>query len=240
MRRILAAAALLALPVTLWAQTVTQNGQSTRGVQQGQLQGGLNYVDSTMVIPGVDPTTKGWYTQEQSPARNAIFTQQIINNASFVIGFADSSAVLDVHAYEHLKLLIHVTPLATKTAVVHFAVQIREHWNSQVDSSSTFTEIWAGNAPVTTAATAVADTAAVGHLFTGSNVLPWSGEFVVDYDPARASQPTGVVYAYPSGISVPLDRIFGTNHWFDKMSVRVRQMTGAACAVQVYVKGVGR
>ena len=57
-RKILAIAALLALPAAVvavaLAQTSAQNGQSTRGVQQGALQGGLNYADSTLVVPGVD------------------------------------------------------------------------------------------------------------------------------------------------------------------------------------------
>lgn len=244
-RKWIALAALLALPAAavVIAQTTAQNGQSTRGVQQGALQGGLNYADSSLVVPGVDPTLKGWYTVEQDPARDDVVLFQDVINATLANAAVDSSGILDVHRYRYLKLLVkaHLTSGAS-TGHVRLIFQLREHMNSLADSNSTFAE-YTYAATNQAVALSLVDSTLTGHLATGSASLPWSGEFIVNVTGNRAAPGNAVAavpYSYPNGIGIPLDTVYGRPARFNKMSIRVRNATatgGNACIVKVSVLG---
>ena len=235
-----AALLLLALPFIVFAQTVTQNTQSTRGVQQGQLTGGLGYADSTMQVPGVDPTLHAWYVAEQALARDDVHLFTAISNSALANAAADSSGVMDVHRYRYLKLLVkaYLTNGASN-ATARLAFQLREHMNSNVDTMSTFAEYPYG-ANSQSVVVGLIDTTITGQTQTGSASTAWSGEFTVYVAGNRASPlnaVAAVVFSYPNGMSIPVDNIMGRATRFNQLSIRVRNLGTAACVVYVYVLG---
>lgn len=242
----LAVLALLAAGVVM-AQTTAQNGQATRGVQQGALIGGLGYTDSSMQVPGVNPTTHALYSEEQSKDRDYVQywpPAQVISTASLAAAAGDSTtSPIDVHAYRHLKLLIKCTPIgASVNTTVRLAFQFREHVAQLTDSNSTFAEYLYSRMDHGTTTASVVDTTMAGHLVTGSVSLPWSGEYVVTINMNRSAPANGAaanIFSYPNGVSIPLDSFYGRPARFEYLSIRVRNLniTGPAVKLQVALKG---
>lgn len=240
MKRWLVIAGLLIASVA-HAQTVVQNGNSTRGVQQGTLQSVLNYSDSSGVVPGGDVNLHALYTADQSRDRDAVQLFNVMSGTNLAVNAADSSGVLDVHAYRYLKLLIKITPRTGANTVVRVAFQFRECANGSTDSSSVFPEYAYGQVAlgaVTTVASQI-DTTMAGHIATGSASVPWSGEYGIRIDGARSAPASGVAavaWSYPNGISLPLDSFFGRAARFNKLQIRMRNMnlsTGVDYTIQL-------
>lgn len=186
---------------------------------------------------------------------NVTLFQNIVSSASLAAGAADSSAVLDTHALRHLKLLLHVTPLATASAandtgvIVRLAVQFREQLGGLSDSSSTFAEYMYGTQPSLGGNTAT-DTSQVGQVQSGNDFTPWSGEYVFTFQAKRNAHGSGLAvnghtFYYPKGISYSLDGLFGKDVWFNRLSVRIRNISsvgaaggGKAATVTAHLVGV--
>lgn len=240
MKRLAVLAMLFAVPA--YGQTVVQDGQSTRGVQQIQLGGGIVPADSTG--RAFRMTADGFLRIEEANPLSSNFVQSayIIGSpagVSLAAGAADSSAVINVAEYRTLGLYFKLTPGTGAGRDNRIAVQIRAHLNGVSDSLSTFT--WHPE-PVSNLGVSAStnDTTLVyGHLITGSATVPWSGEFQIVADGVRNSPVNGVAlvaYSYPNGIYVQLRTPYG-GFWAPYMSVRVRNLVGPTCVASVHLVG---
>lgn len=172
---------------------------------------------------------------------NIIAAGALAGTSNLAAGAADSSAVLDTRHMRLGMLVIKCVPAGGGAGLItRLAISVRTHVNGAADSVSTAPIYFYGNAPVMVATTAVADTAAAGHLFAGSATGPWSGEYVVTVNGARnapASAVAATAFSYPNAICIPLTNLWGREIFSPWTSVRVRNITGPAA--QVYVSLVG-
>jgi hypothetical protein len=245
-----------------WAQTVTQDGNSTRTSQQAQLQGGLLRTDSTMKANTMS-STGGQAVYDESRDRDKVRTWQpseVLTVASLAAAAGDSSDVIDVHEYRYLKLLIKATPIgAAVNTTVRLAFQFRECMNGvDSDSSSVFPEYMYAEPPKPSERDSIAfgvvagqarlvtfagvDTSLAGHIVTGSVSLPWSGEYVVTFNMNRSAPGIGVaaqIFSYPNGVSIPLDSFFGRPTRFNQLQIRVRNLNITGPAVKLNVGLLG-
>lgn len=246
MRKWLAVAVLMALPVYVWAQVVAQDGNRTdpgrRGTGQGMLIGGINRSDTTMVLQTYN-SDGSVVVKEAAPIfdQNGV-AMDVINHTGIAAGAADSNATpVDTHGWRVTGLLIKATPAGGTGRVNRLAFQIRAHLNNLPDSSSVFAWYPEATLNMGAAATAAEDTTiSVGHQVTGSATAQWSGEFVVIVNGIRNAPGDGVAataFSYPNGIYVPLSNFFGTDFWAPHTSIRVRNLVGPTCAVRVHLIG---
>lgn len=248
MRRTVAILAALAAlwAGAAWAVTDTQDGQSTRGVQQARLGGGLVRADSSMKAFTMS-STGGLSTYDEDRDRDYVTTwENIIVSTSIAAGAGDSTdAPINVGAYRYLKLLIKATPIgAAANTTVRLGLQFRECLNGvEDDTTSIFAEYLHGRSDQgVLAGTTGVDTTYSGHLVTGSATLPWSGEYVVTFNMNRSSPGDGVaatVWSYPNGVSIPLDNFFGRAARFKYLSIRVRNLNSSGPAVKLTMHMIG-
>lgn len=198
---------------------------------------------------------------EAEPVMDANLTfPSIISLSTLAGGAADSSGILDTHRMRLGMLLIKATPTsvtgADSGAVIRLGVQIRTHLNGSADSSSTFAMYMYGRTDqgANVAAASQIDTSAVGQLFTADNLTAnansvWSGEFVVHVQVRRLGPTTSVLgglgqrtYAYPNGMAIPLQSIFGREIYSPYTSIRIRHLgnsgpTARSCIVTAHLVG---
>lgn len=230
-RMVFAALAALLWAGTAWAATETQDGQRAY-TMQGVLMNGIVRADTTAKNLTMS-STGGLSTYDESRDRDHWRLFENIIQADSSAG-PDSNLVPIVTAdYGQLKLLFKIWPInhgaANYTNDIRFAVQIRTHINSATDSMSVFPEypFGIGITGIGVGGNGIAkgDTLTVGHVTDGSAVLPWSGEFVLNIDGARAAPANGAAanaFSYPNAISIPLDAIYGRGFWAPALSVRMR------------------
>jgi len=241
---VMAFAALLVAGVA-HGQAVTMDGQTT--IPQSIQIGGVVRADTTQKSATMS-STGGLAVYDEDRDRDKVtLWQNQLQVTALAIGSADSTGVIDVHAHRYLKILLKATPASGDTgSIVRLALQFREHMNSGVDSNSVFAEYLYGARDVN--ATSGADTLTMGHIAQGTAGSPWSGEYVVQISPKRSSPTSSVsvngrVFAYPNGLSIPLDSFFGRPARFNKLSIRVRNLGantvagGATCNVTLHVLG---
>lgn len=241
-------AAVLLAALTLWALpaqaegSYSAEGQKWTGTLHApylmvrQVADSLPYtLVGTAGVPDVNVTDRDRDNVVLFP--NAILSDSIAYNA------ADSTGVLDVHDLRHLKLLIKATPIgaATAGATVRLGIQFRECLYANVDSMSSFVEYAALGWPDATAAN---DTLNIGHVTTGSTSAAWSGEYVVTVALNRSAAGSAVAataWAYPNGIAVLADRIFGSDAWWNRLQIRVRNLGGGKkVRLAMHVLGVSQ
>lgn len=245
LRRVVAIAVLLAVPMWVFAQTITQDGSRTdpgrRGTGQGMAVGGILRSDTTFKMLTFD-SDGNLMTLEAAPAfdQNGI-AQDIIVNTGLANGSADSSGMIDTHKWRVSGLLIKAVPSTGTSAAGAIAVQIRTHLGGVDDSSHTFAWYPISVDPRSGDADGIyPDTLNVGHITTGSASAVWSGEFTVTIARNRNAPANGVAavaFQYPSGIYIPLSNFYGTDFWSPWTSVRVRVMRGNTTAITVHMIG---
>ena len=250
-RRVLAIAVLLAVPVWAQAQVVAQDGQRTdpdrRGTGQGMLVGGINRSDTTMKLVTTD-ASGNLSVVDASRDRDASFELRgIINRfggTALAVGAADSSEVQDTRHMRLgmlvLKAVVAGTGTVDTTVAVRIAVQIRTHLGGVDDSSSTAAIYFYGNSPLGAAGTAHVDTTVQGHIYnatslTGVSATPtawtsWSGEQTFIIHAKRnahgdAFAINGHTHYYPNAIAIPLASLFGREPYSRYTSVRIRVMS---------------
>lgn len=138
-------ALILALYGVAWAQTAAQDGRSFatgRGtpprtpVIQGQMMGGISRSDSVFHVQTMD-SDGNLLMKEAAPPTSVVYKYtQAINNR-LVTGNSDSSSSLNVLGANHIILMVTVTPDSATCSTV-WALQIRRHHDSFVDTSSTW------------------------------------------------------------------------------------------------------
>lgn len=193
-----------------------------------------------------DPSLKALFVTEQSPSRDYVKEwTNIINGKSITLGSMDSTGTIpiDVHAYRHLKLLLRVNTSLRRQAV-RLAFQFREHSQAMDDSSHTYAEYTLGKRVVSATLNPAADTTVTGHLQTGAALVPWSGEYVIEYDCANRMGDVGgttiLPSAVPAGIAISLDKLLGEPARFDQLSIRIRNLgsvNGVPATVWLSMKG---
>lgn len=246
MKRLLLAAVLLVLAVPAFAQETFVHGQTNNAVpRMGIYVGGKAVGDSTTgyILP-LSSNGSSVNVLDYAPNRDNVRTlhnviaSDSLRYASTSIG-ADSSAVLDVHDLRHLKMLIKATPLYPNASpTVRLAIQLRECLDGSADSSSAFPSYQVPFVSAASAGASPLDSLNFGHVVTGSASAAWSGEFVVTIALARsAGAGAGTTYYYPSGIAIMLDRLFGTDAWWNKLQIRVRPLCLPAVKVNVALVG---
>lgn len=151
-RRWIALVALL-LPVSASTQSVVQDGQSTRGVQQSVLGGHLVRADSTQDANTGDGSGN-LYVIEAVPDRsflkkypgliqNTLYhTYSRLSSGVLKGPQADSSSAKDVLGAKHLALGIGYSLDADSTAAALLMVEVRGHLTQNTDSINTFA--WRG------------------------------------------------------------------------------------------------
>lgn len=205
--------------------------------------GGMYSADSTKMMLRLD-ASGNVYVSDYAPNRDNVRTlhnviaSDSLRYASTSIG-ADSSAVLDVHDLRHLKMLIKATPLYPNASpTVRLAIQLRECLDGSADSASVFPSYQVPFVSAASAGASPLDSLNFGHVLSGSASAPWSGEFVVTIALNRsAGAGAGTTYYYPSGVAIMLDRLFGTDAWWNKLQVRVRPLCLPAVKVNIALVG---
>lgn len=142
------ALALLALPALVLAQSVVQDGQSTRGVQQSVLGGHLVGADSTQDANRGDGNGNQ-YTAEAYPDQTFLKFNPNILQATLFHTYsristgvlkgpqADSSAAVSMLGATRMALAIRYT-LDDSTSAALLMVDIRAHYATNTDSTNTF------------------------------------------------------------------------------------------------------
>lgn len=138
-------ALILGLYGVALAQTAAQDGRSFatgRGtpprtpVVQGQVIAGVSRSDSVFRVLGIDAS--GYLqVKEQSPASSFLYDRPSIISTSLIAGNADSSAAYPMIGANHIYLYFTFTDtIVTQCSL--WAVQVRRHMGTAVDSLSTF------------------------------------------------------------------------------------------------------
>ena len=205
--------------------------------------GGMSRTDSLKYMLSMTPGGSALYTQEYAPNRDNVVQFEQIISSSLVGGTADSSAVMNVHGLRHLKLLlkfaVQTAGVLDTLSTVRFAIQFREHLNGLSDTTSTFAEYRVNQLLETTAAR---DTLNFGQLLSGGGGTPFSGEFCVSYSLNRQARggvaAAPLLFTYPNGIAVLCDRIFGSDAWWNKLSIRIRNLSPKTITVTAHLVGV--
>lgn len=139
LKRWTAVVLLLAVPASLSAQIVVNDGQSTRQQMQGMGVGGIVRADSTFKLLTFDAS--GNLMTNLGTAAYTDFrdgSTAIIDDTTGV-GMADSSVVINMGKYRLHALAIKVDPGAgAATPFSRCAISVRFHLNSQSDSASIF------------------------------------------------------------------------------------------------------
>ena len=249
-RRVLAIAVLLAVPVWAQAQVVAQDGQRTdpdrRGTGQGMVVGGIDS-DTLFRIPRYDASGNALMS-DASRDRDASFELRgIINNfgaVALAIGVGDSSQVQDTRHMRLgmlvLKAVVAGTGTVDTTVAVRIAVQIRTHLGGVDDSMSTAPIYFYGSSTAGAGADAHVDTTVQGHIYnatslTGVSATPtawtsWSGEQTFIIHAKRNAHGSAVAinghtHYYPNAIAIPLASLFGREPYSRYTSVRIRVMS---------------
>lgn len=164
-----------------WAQSVVQDGQSTRGVQQSTLGGHMVRSDSTQDANTGDGSGNQ-YTAEAYPDRTFLKKYQSIIQSTLYHTYsristgvlkgpqADSSSAKDVLGAKHLGLAISYT-LDDSTRAALLLIEVRGHLTQNTDSVNTFPwTAWGAHKEVyPTAIAAVIDT--VGSMPTDNTFV---------------------------------------------------------------------
>lgn len=153
--------ALAGCALILWmygvanAQNVVQDGQSTRGVQQSILIGGINRADSTQWAFSNDGSGN-LYMTDANPDRTFLYKyQSLIQNSlwrvqqcqaapttcTWVLPQADSSLAKLTLGARHMALLITYT-LDDSTCEALVGIEVRGHMTQNADSVSSFLWRW--------------------------------------------------------------------------------------------------
>jgi hypothetical protein len=210
-----------------WGRRVAGSNTSSSGSPSVQIVGGVNTSDTTFVPITINGTTGALTISDASPARTDFLdgSTPIIDDTTS-IGFAESSAVINVGKYRLHSLAIRVA--GTPTAVT-MAVQIRFHLNSQSDSSSIFP--WyvrrtGGAAADTTSNYLAAQTAGAANLSRTEFAV------LLQADGIAAAKWGNQAHAY-----INLADKYGVEEWAPYVSVRIRVLSGANVSVKVYLLG---
>lgn len=227
-----AALLLLALPVVVIAQSVTQDGQSTRGVQQGVMVQGLVRADSTGQCLTMDGSGN-LKMVDGNPARLDFRDGSVaIINSAIANGSADSSAVINVGKYRLQGLAVRI--VGSPATTIRLAIQIRFHLNSQSDSTSIFP--WLPHGNVGTGASV--DSLAFSSVIAPTAILQGRSEFTL-----TLSQDAPVASKFGNGAAayINLHDWLGHEFWAPYISVRIRVIavstTITAATVQAYLTG---
>ena len=138
-----------------WAETSTQDGQSSRGVQQGKWISVMDPADSTGVIPRGTKTQGMWVYMTNAPQFAQAYIGNVYEDTMSVNGRSLDSlaAPIDVSKYRsialHFKMNGHHGVAAGK---VRIGVQARWLGGSANDTTMTWSSGVAQNVPVTAAA----------------------------------------------------------------------------------------
>jgi len=158
MRKWMAVALLLALAAgAAHAQSVVQDGQSTRQVQQSMLGGHLYRADSTQWSNSGDGAGN-LYTTEASPDRSFLYKYQNVMQVgslwrvrqcqaaptlcTFVLPQADSSSTMLTLGATHLALMVTYSMDADSGCASLMGLEVRGHSTANSDSVSTFKWRW--------------------------------------------------------------------------------------------------
>lgn len=196
------------------------------------------------------------YVSEASKDRDSWrLYPNVINNqlTASGVGMVDSSSVpSDTHDMRQLVLVLNGTPDSLST-VVRLAVQIRGHYNTSSDSSSTFPWVrW----PVRSS-TVASGVDSIGHTLVGTyaqaqattaNVLAsdgglWPGEFEVKFNVAAndtSGLGNGKYGAYPKGMYIKLVDHGGDYFWAPYTSIRIRVINGVRSRFRINASLIGR
>lgn len=255
MKRLAVLAAFLLFPASASAQAVVGDGQSFRGVLQGQAQVGIVRADSTAKLLTVD-SDGNLKVAQSSLDRNYYKTFQLINNQLTASGaaMADSSSPQATYDLRRMGLMIYPTAFDSLSTIVRLAVQVRAHMTNQADSASSFPwarysvgrSTTAGNyadsvghwnsgytGPLTPVQTTTA-TAAAPYLYPGEIMVTFN--FARDDSTANGN---GKPWSFPKGIYLPLVGALGEWFWAPYTSVRVRVINGVRNRFRVRVDMVG-
>lgn len=183
----LAALALLAAGVVS-AATSVQNGQSTRGVQQIDLVGGIKDADSTGQVLRFDANGNLLMSESAPPQTFLIKHTNILQGSLWrvqqcqaapttctqVLPQADSSMALSTLGATRLALAIRYNLDADSACAALLCIEVRGHYAANVDSSNTFAWRWITNTtstnPDTVGAMATTNTATTVGAFTNSSL----------------------------------------------------------------------
>ena len=244
MRHVLKLATAAIVGLALFASLALAQGGEGQKVYNwsGQRTLVVNRADSTQHVTSGDASGNASVVEQYPIPDMTISQANIIYNAALIVGAADSSAVLDVHRMRHGMLLFKITPSVGAGRINRIAVQVRAHLGGGNDSLTTFAFYPYGQSDQGAQATIASqtDTTTVGHLITGSASAPYSGEFTIVANGVRNSTGAagaGQAYAYPNGIAIPIESLFGRTFWAPYMSVRVRNLVGPTCAITVHLVG---
>ena len=235
-RKWLAVAVLLAVPVWALAQVVQQDGQRTdpgrTGTGSGMMIGGIDS-DTLFRIPRYDVNGNA-LVSEATPAYTDFRdgSAAIIDDTTSV-GMADSSLVINMGKYRLHALAVYVNPGGGAGPFARVAVSVRFHLNQASDSASIFPIPL--RRPVVAAGTADSLT-----LWARTNVPPTSvafsdreAVFVIQRDDQGATKWGNGPLVY-----LPISDQFGNPIWAPYISVRIRQLGGTGVMrSKVYLVG---
>lgn len=264
LRKWAAVAALFAVPLaTLWsiAGVEVQDSKSVRGQMNFPVVGGISRADSAGRMLTMS-STGGLSIYDEARDRNRYVTGSLINNQLAASGAAMADSSDPVASYDLKRVgLTFYGIFDSLSTVVRVAVQVRAHFNTSTDSSSTFPWYrWAnaGGIPggagagnfksdsighVTLVATSQVPLTAVQATSAnsaGGGLLP--GEFEVIFNYSRSDTTAagnGKPFSAPTGIYVPLVGPLGEWFWAPYMSVRVRVINGVRSRFRIRVEYAG-
>ena len=239
------------------AQTVGNTATNPQGALKVGIIGGIKS-DSTASPFRFDALGYPFFTDGSRDRDNwrivSLINNQLTASGS---GMVDSTSIpIATYDLSRMSLLFKFTP-DSLSSVVRFAVEVRGHYNTNNDTSSTF--VW-HRWPTRATSNGTTDVDSLGHMFVGSYSQAqvtsanapfanatgaWPGEFVVKYNVASndsTAAGNGKYGAFPNTIQLPL--CDGTGAWYmaPYTSVRVRVLSGVRSRVKVRVDlmGVGK
>lgn len=235
----LLALALLGLATTGWAQSVVQDGQSSRQVQQSLLGGHMVRSDSTQDANTGDGSGNQ-YTKESSPDQTFLIKRtSVIQNSLFRVGSFQSAPTVGTQALPQVdSCTAQVTLGATRMALAItytldtdslcgalLCVEVRGGYTTNTDSLSTFKWNWSNSFSGKAVGAAARDTlGSMATTATGTTVAAFAS---IVLDTTNVSQTEKAVWLNEVGpfrhIWLPITNR-DTGEWFSApyTSVRVR------------------
>ena len=248
-RKALAVAALLTVPMLALAQVVANDGSSTRQQTSGQAVGGFTRADTTFRVITMDGSGNLKVVDADRDRDNYVLGQAVVGDTTGTGGAvalaglaiaawsAESTSIIPTYNYRRFALGLRLIPSvgsAADTNEVRYAVQVRAHSAASYDTSSSF--VW-HRWPVGGVRTA-SDVDSLGQINNNIGVSangydqPFSGEFIVVLSKKRGRGNTGRAQEFggPDGVFIVLTGVRGEQFWAPYTSIRIRNLSGGTGA----------
>ena len=231
-RRVLAIAVLLAVPVWAQAQVVQQDGSRTdpgrTGTGSGMMIGGIDS-DTLFRIPRYDASGNAQFSDVSRDRSSWLIWSNAINdtvsaptqaNILTTPFSAESTATLDVSTLRSVGLFLRYAPGAPvdTSQVYRFAVQVRAHPVQSQDSSSTY--VW--HKQMLEPVDAAGQDSIGHHVNSIAQTGAQTGEIIVDFSNKRYMPSAFRSWSGQTGIYFIVAVRDGSTLWAPYMSIRVR------------------